>query len=149
MAVCCVHAPPGPVISEEEWSSYLDGMLPYSMIFLGGDFNAHHTSWGCSRSTPRGQALYETSLKHDLVSINDSLPTYVPGSGVSSSNIDLIFCPLSLFHLARVDVVVDPLALIIFSWCWHLSPRFRLFLSRRTASIRGRFLGLPSMNLLP
>ena len=83
-------------------------MRPYTKIFFCRDFNAQHTCWVCFRSTPRGSALYETSLTHDLVSINESCPTYVPGSGVSSRNIDLIFYPLSLSHLARVDVVSDP-----------------------------------------
>ena len=94
----CVFMPPlpGPVIDGDELFSYLDGVIPYNMIFFSGDFDAHHISWGCSRSTPRGLALYETSLSNDLVLFNDSLPTYVSGFGVSSSNIDMIFCPLSL-----------------------------------------------------
>ena len=108
VAVCCVYAPPGFAIGDEIWATYLDGLLPYSTIFFCGDFNAHHTSWGCTRSSPRGQALFESSLRYDLVPINDSLPTYVPGSGATPSNIDLIFCPLSIFHLARGDVVSDP-----------------------------------------
>ena len=85
--------PPGPVMERDEWSSYLDWMRPYSKIVFCGDFNAHHVSWGCSRSTPRGSALYETSLGYDLVSINDSCPTYIspdPGTSLDLGHLRLI-----------------------------------------------------------
>ena len=80
--------------------------LSHSGVFLCVDFNAHHVSCGCSRSSP--QALYEASLGYDLISINNSCPTYVPSSGASLSNIDLILYPLFLSHLAKVEVVADP-----------------------------------------
>ena len=86
----------------------LDMMRPYSEIFLCGDFKAHHVSWDCSRSTSRGSAINESSLDYDLISINDTSPTYVPGSGSSPSNIDLIFCPLAPSYIAKVDVIADP-----------------------------------------
>ena len=55
-----------------------------------------------------GTAMYESSLEHDLISINDSSPTYVPGAGSSPSNIDLILCPLAMFSFAKVEVIDDP-----------------------------------------
>ena len=108
MAILCVYAPPGLVIDREEWSACLDMLRPFNEVFLCGDFNAHHVIWGCSRTTPRGAALYELSLEHDLISINDSNPTYVPGLGSSPSNIDLIFCPLAVFSFAKIEVIDDP-----------------------------------------
>ena len=98
-----------PVIEKGIWPSFLDLMRPYSGVLFCNNINKYHVSWGCSRSSPCGVALYETSLGYYLVSINDYCPNHVPGSGVPPSNIDLIFCPLSLSHLARVKVVVDPL----------------------------------------
>ena len=83
-------------------------MRPYSAIFLCGDYNAHHVGWGCSCSSPRGTALFEASLARDLVTINDSRPTYVPDTGSTPSNIDLIFCPLSFDNLTNVEVISDP-----------------------------------------
>ena len=44
----------------------------------------------------------------NVVSINDTSPTYVPDTGSTPSNIDLIFCPLSFAHLASVEVIADP-----------------------------------------
>ena len=108
VAILCAYAPPGPGLEGDTWLSLLDRMRPYSAIFLCGDFNAHHVGWGCSRSSPRGTALFEASLARDLVSINDARPTYVPDTGSTPSNIDLIFCPLSFAHLASVEVIEDP-----------------------------------------
>ena len=51
---------------------------------------------------------YESSLEYDLISINDACPTYIPGSGSSPSNIDLIYFPLALSYIAKVDVIADP-----------------------------------------
>ena len=108
VATMSVYAPPGPGLEGEVWSTLLERMRPYSAIFLCGDFNAHHVSWGCSCSSPRGTALFEASLACDPVSVNDSRPTYVPDAGSTPSNIDLIFCPLSFAHLANVEVISDP-----------------------------------------
>ena len=52
--------------------------------------------------------MYEASLEYDLISINDSSPTYIPGDGLSPSNVDLIFCPLALPCIAKVEVIDDP-----------------------------------------
>ena len=82
------------------WFSVFNMMLPFFLMLLCGDFNAHQISWGYSRSSSRGGVLYETSLKYDLVSLNDSQPTYVPLPEVPPSNIDLIFCLPSVSHLS-------------------------------------------------
>ena len=108
VAILCAYAPPGPGLEGDIWLILLDRMCPYSAIFLCGDFNAHHVGWRCSRSSPRGTALFEASLARVLVSINDARPTYVPDTGSTPRNIDLIFCPLSFAHLASVEVIADP-----------------------------------------
>ena len=121
MAILCVYAPPGPGLEVDVWLTLLDQMRPNSAIFHCADFNAQHVGWGCSRSSPRGTALFEAFLACDLVSINDSRPIYVPDTGSTPSNIDLIFCPLSFAHLANVEVISDPFGSdhlhVVLEWC--------------------------------
>ena len=93
-------------------------------------------------------ALCEASLACDLVSINDSRPTYIPGAGSSPSNIDLILGPLILFHLASVEVVADPFGLdhlpVVLELASAISAVPRP--SRRAVLISGSFNGLSFMS---
>ncbi|EFN73340.1 hypothetical protein EAG_08508, partial [Camponotus floridanus] len=60
-------------------------------IIITGDFNAHHTSWGCTRSDSMRASLFESSQNSSLFPINDGTPTYISYSIHSSSVIDLTF----------------------------------------------------------
>ena len=147
VAILCVHAPPGPGLEGDVWPTMLDQIRPYSAIFLCGDFNAQHGSWGYSRYSPRGAALFEAFLACNLVSVNDSRPTYVPDAGYRPSNIDLIFCPLSLFHLANAEVVADSFGSDHLPVVLELNSAISAVQGRPVVLTSGRFSGLDFMSV--
>jgi hypothetical protein len=46
------------------------------------DVNAHHTSWGCTGSNPRGESLMEFLVSSNLINLNHgNEPTFVVYNG--------------------------------------------------------------------
>lgn len=41
-------------------------------LILAGDFNAHHTSWGCCSNTPRGNDILDVIDDNNLVLLNNN-----------------------------------------------------------------------------
>lgn len=57
---------------------------------ITGDFNAHHTIWGSSRTNSTGRRLASLVASHGLVLLNDASPTFLRGTTYSSC-LDLSF----------------------------------------------------------
>jgi len=49
----------------------------YNKVIFTGDFNAHHSWWGCEYEDPAGRILAQIIDTHDLVILNDKLPTII------------------------------------------------------------------------
>lgn len=73
------------------WEALFNSLPPSSQIIITGDFNAHHTSWGCNRSDSVGNSLFNSSQDFSLFPINDGTPTLIFFFSCSSSVIDLTF----------------------------------------------------------
>ena len=76
-------------------------------VLLCGDFNALSGLWGSSCTNAAGRLISGLVSDLDLVPLNDSLPTFLVGPGLSRNNLDLIFLSSSLFHLAACRVGDD------------------------------------------
>ena len=76
-------------------------------VLLCGDFNALSGLWGSSCTNAAGRLISGLVSDLDLVPLNDSLPTFLAGPGLSRNNLDLIFLSSSLFHLAACRVGDD------------------------------------------
>ena len=47
-----------------------------------GDFNSHHTLWGCTDINDKGRSIEDFITGHDLVLLNDKSSTYLhPATG--------------------------------------------------------------------
>ena len=66
-------------------------------VLLRGDFNAHSSLWGCSKTDVRGKLVEDLLLKHNLLLLNDSSHTYLHPATGSTSAIDLSISTPSLF----------------------------------------------------
>ena len=62
--------------------------LPRNFVLLG-DFNAHSTVWGCTRSNRRGSRLEDLILRNDMCILNTGLPTHIALPSGNTSAIDL------------------------------------------------------------
>jgi len=76
-------------------------------ILLLGDFNAHSTLWGCSKTDLRGKMIENLLLKHNLFILNDGSNTYLHPATGSSSAIDLSITSPSLYVDFSWEVVTD------------------------------------------
>jgi len=61
--------------------------LPPPIVLLG-DFNAHSSLWGCSKTNARGKLDEDILLKHNLSLLNDGSYTYLHPATGSLSAID-------------------------------------------------------------
>jgi hypothetical protein len=87
-------------LGHSEWTvdRALVNITPSRHSIIGGDFNAHHSWWNSSISTPvRAQSLIEWLEKHrfDLLSQPDQ-PTFYRRGMTSRSVIDLVFTSIGL-----------------------------------------------------
>ena len=81
--------------------------LPSPCVLMG-DFNGHHTLWGCEDVNNRGQQLEGLILKNDLILLNDkSHTTFHSASGIFTS-IDLTLSSTSRFLDFSGKVRPDP-----------------------------------------
>ena len=57
-----------------------------------GDFNSHHTLWGCMNTNDKNRTIEEFITKKDLVQLNDESSTYLHPATGSYSSLDLPIC---------------------------------------------------------
>ena len=57
-----------------------------------GDFNSHHTLWGCTDTNDKGRTIEGFITEQDLVLLNDKSSTYLHPATGSFSSLDLTIC---------------------------------------------------------
>lgn len=83
-------------------------MFPsYPYTIISGDFNAHHSIWGCHNDDAVGISLLESSYKYDFQILNNKSSTFLSRPGLNLSSIDLTFVSPALFLLASWFVGED------------------------------------------
>ena len=70
--------------------------LPKPFMLLG-DFNGHHTMWGCRDINPRGRIIEDFLSEENLCIFNDDTTTYLHPASGSASAIDLSLCDPDLY----------------------------------------------------
>ena len=84
ITVCSVYLPPSSPIDMKKLD-HLINQLPKPFILMG-DFNSHHTLWGCTDINDKGRTIEGFINEHDLVLLNDKTSTYLhPATGSYSS----------------------------------------------------------------
>lgn len=66
---------------------------------IGGDFNAHHTSWGAAANNQSGISIYDFQLMHGMCVYTPDEHTRVPHNGQNGSTID--------FFMSNSAVLLD------------------------------------------
>ena len=62
-----------------------------------GDFNGHHTMWGCRDINPRGKIIEDFLSDENLCIFNDDTTTYLHPASGSATAIDLSLCDPDLY----------------------------------------------------
>ena len=95
ITVCSIYLPPNTPVAIKQIEK-LVRQLPKPYILLG-DFNAHHTLWGCRDINSYGKIVDQLITQENLCILNDNSQTYLhPGTG-STSAIDLSLCDPSIY----------------------------------------------------
>ena len=92
ITLCSIYLPPCLSINVRKLDQLID-QLPKPLI-SSGDFNSHHTLWGCIDTNDKGRTIEEFITKQDLVLLNHESSTYLHPATGSYSSLDLsIYSP--------------------------------------------------------
>ena len=72
MTICSVYLPPNRSVDVVELRQLVK-QLPKPFMLLG-DFNGHHTMWGCRDINPRGRIIEDFLSEENLCIFNDDTP---------------------------------------------------------------------------
>ena len=72
-----------------------------------GDFNSHHTLWGCVDTNGKSRTIEKFITKQDLVLLNDKSSTHLYPATASYSSLDLTICSPEIFPDFNWKVVDD------------------------------------------
>ena len=75
----------------------LINQLPKPFILMG-DFNSHHTLWGCIDTNDNGRIIEDFITDHDLVLLNDKSSTYLILLLVHIHHWTLLYAALEFFQ---------------------------------------------------
>ena len=105
--ICSLYLPPGISLPRVELSQ-LASELPDPKLILG-DFNAHHTLWGCQDVDARGRVLERFICEESLGILNTGTRTHFTMPSGSTSVLDLSLVSPQLMPLFTWHVADDPL----------------------------------------
>ena len=95
MTICSVYLPPNRSVDVVELRQLVK-QLPKPFMLLG-DFNGHHTMWGCRDINPRGRIIEDFLAEENLCIFNDDTTTYLHPASGSATAIDLSLCDPNLY----------------------------------------------------
>ena len=95
ITLCSVYLPPSSPIDMTKLD-HLINQLPKPFILMG-DFNSHHTLWGCTDINDKGRTIEGFISERDLVLLNDKTSTYLHPATGSYSSFDLTICSPGIY----------------------------------------------------
>jgi len=95
VTVCSLYLSPSSKYSNADLEDFIDQLPPPVLIL--GDFNAHSSLWGCTKTGIRGKLVEDLLLKQNLSLLNDGSHTYLHPATGSCSAIDLSISDPSLY----------------------------------------------------
>lgn len=101
--IACYRAPESS-LTDSQWEDILNKVKDKSHTLFVGDFNAHHTSWNCSKNDSNGIHLYNSYISKNLFLHNNNTLTYIQPYSTYETNIDLVFSSNMLSD--KIDVSV-------------------------------------------
>nr|CAH7754483.1 unnamed protein product [Callosobruchus chinensis] len=102
-----VYKPPDVTVSQAE-SSNIFQQIPNKKIICG-DFNCHHTTWGCQTNSSQGSKLIDAIDEEELVIMNNGSPTRLYRPNQSPAAVDLTIVSQGIAHLMSWEVLTDPM----------------------------------------
>ena len=127
--LCSVYLPPQKRINGEDLDNIIQ-QLPGAYMLLG-DFNAHHTLWGCRNISNKGKTMEDFTSRNDIVYLNNKEPTYIHPAFKTTSALDLALCEPTLGLDFNFSVLSD----------LHGSDHFPVILTSSVSETSGKLPG--------
>lgn len=108
ISILCVYCPPNSERFKYNEFKMILNNLPRPCI-IAGDFNAHHSAFGCMSTSRRGDSLYDLINELDFCVLNTGHPTTVSYPNRNPSAIDISFVSPVLAPLCEWRVHDDPM----------------------------------------
>lgn len=102
-----IYCAPKHKISIDSWDSLFRSTK--HPLLIGGDFNSHHSSFGCTYDDNEGRYLLDAIHNHNLCILNDGSPTLLERPDRQPSAVDLTICSPNLIPLCEWYVSNEPL----------------------------------------
>lgn len=106
-SIVSFYIPPNSTFDKNKFDSIVQS-IPSPMI-VAGDFNAHHTSWGCHSVSSRGRDLLEIIDSNNLIILNDGQPTTTGTLTWRPNGLDLTIVSPSIALLCDWWIHDDPM----------------------------------------
>ena len=103
--MCSIYLPPSAPTDIKKLDQLVDQLS--KPFILMGDFNSHHTLWGCRNTNDKGRTIEEFITNHDLVLLNDKSSTYLHPATGSYSSLDPTICSPAIFPYFNWKVADD------------------------------------------
>lgn len=107
MNISSIYCTPGTVISHNIWQTFVS-QLPGENI-IGGDFNAHSISWGCSFEDHAGKAFLDNIDSSSFILLNNGKSTMIPRPNRNTSPIDLTLSSPSIADMLTWSILEEEL----------------------------------------
>lgn len=102
LTIVCLYRSPSYTTMASEWRHLFNSLSAHANLLVAGDFNSHHTSWGCSEDKAPGPALSDALLDFNLICLNDGSATFENShtSNINNTKISAIDLSIVSPHLA-------------------------------------------------
>lgn len=87
LSLISLYKKPQDSVGVGEWNTFFSAIE--KPFLIGGDFNAHHITWGCTDNNTAGRCLLEAIDQSSVVFLNDGSPTYIGRTENIQSALDL------------------------------------------------------------
>ena len=107
ITICSIYCPPGAALPVSELHLLMLELPPPVLIL--GDFNSHHSAWGCDSICPRGRRLASFLNDEGLCVLNTGSPTHFTMPSGRTSALDLSLASPQLSPLFTWHADEDPM----------------------------------------
>lgn len=107
VTIASIYKPPNVIATKRDWDNIFS-QFSAPTIFCG-DFNAHHSLWGCCSNNNQGNRLVDAIDGTNLVVLNDGNPTRVTSPFQLPSAVDLTLVTSDLVSKSHWKILTDPM----------------------------------------
>ncbi|KYN50228.1 hypothetical protein ALC62_04171, partial [Cyphomyrmex costatus] len=107
ISIVNVYRHPNRDTPEKFYEDLMGYLISRDSCVLMGDFNAHHSQWGCHVSDRAGKRIMSACEDYRICIFSDQMPTLLLPPSARPSIIDLVFVTPNISPLCKVSTEED------------------------------------------